>query len=165
LEQWKVIPAFPNYEVSNLGQVRNRNTGHILAQNINEYDVVFISIYKEGAQFKRSLARLVAKAFIPIPYPAYDTPINLDGDRWNNRVDNLVWRPRWFAVQYNRQFKSPIYEFHIPYPIGDQHTGESWANSFECARANGLLEKDVVRAILNRTEVWPTYQHFEVYGI
>ena len=28
-EIWKVIEGFPNYEVSNLGNVRNKKTGHI----------------------------------------------------------------------------------------------------------------------------------------
>ncbi len=30
MEEWKVYPEFPTYEVSNNGQVRNRKRGNIL---------------------------------------------------------------------------------------------------------------------------------------
>ena len=63
----------------------------------------------------------------------FDTPINLDGDRHNNRVENLTWRPRWFAIKYNQQFRHP-YENPIPARIMDLKTGEVSENSFQCAQ-------------------------------
>jgi len=103
----------------------------------------------------------VAKAFLPsVPGP-FDTPINLDGDRHNNRVENLAWRPRWFAVKYNQQFRHP-YEEPIDDPIMDDRTHEISPNSLECAKRYGLLEQDLVQSIMARTYVWPTYQRFIV---
>ena len=163
METWRTIPEFPNYEVSNHGQVANIVSGRIMALNMNQYDVVFVGLWDGGMQFKRSVPLLVARAFIPSPYLAYDTPINLDGDRWNNREDNLMWRPRWFAVKYNRQFRYP-YRRHIRFQIEDMATGEISANSLECAKRYGLLEEDLVDSISNRTYVWPTYQQFRALG-
>lgn len=160
MELWKVIPEFPNYEVSTEGRVRNRSTDKFMALNMNQYGVVFVGLFNRG-QHKKGVARLVAQAFIERNFPAYNTPINIDGDRWNNSVNNLAWRPRWFAVKYNRQFRV-LYEHHIPYPIQDIKTGETSIDSFECARLYGLLEKDVVQSIHNRTYTWPTYQQFRV---
>jgi hypothetical protein len=161
LERWKTIPEFPNYEVSSYGNVRNIVSNRLMALNMNQYGVVFVGVFHQGEQHKKSVPLLVANAFIPRKYPAYDTPINVDGDRWNNSITNLMWRPRWFAVKYNRQFRVP-YEHHIPFPIEDIKTGEISIDSFECARLYGLLEKDVVLSISNNTYAWPTYQRFRV---
>jgi hypothetical protein len=116
---------------------------------------------RDGIQHHRSVPLLVAKAFLPYVSGPFDTPINLDGDRLNNHVENLVWRPRWFAIRYNQQFKYP-YEQGIDAPIVDMKSGEISANSFECAKRYGLLEKDIVFSIVGRTYVWPTYQQFGV---
>ena len=163
METWRSIPEFPNYEVSNHGNVANLVTGHIMAQNMNQYDVPFVGLWDGGMQFKRSVPLLVARAFISQPYPAYDTPINLDGDRWNNHVNNLTWRPRWFAVKYNRQFRYE-YRNRIHFQIEDTGSGEISENSLECAKRYGLLEDEIVHAINNRTYVWPTYQQFKALG-
>lgn len=115
-----------------------------------------------GEQRHRSVPLLVAKAFLTPSEGPFDTPINLDGDRYNNRLDNLLWRPRWFAVKYNRQFRQRYYN-SIPKPIIDLKTGVISENSLGCAKEYGLLEEDVVLSIINRTYVWPTYQKFGVF--
>jgi len=160
-ELWKTIDLFPDYSVSNLGRVRSNTTERILSLNMNQYGVQQVGLMRNGTQYHRSVPLLVAKAFILQPSGPFDTPINLDGDRSNNRVENLVWRPRWFAVKYNRQFRYP-YENPIEMPLVDLKTGEISANSFECAKRYGLLEQDLVLSVLNRTYVWPTYQEFGV---
>ena len=159
IEQWKVIPAFENYSVSNLGRIKSEKSGRIMSLTVNQYGVVCIGMMRDGRQYHRSVPLLVAKAFLEPSFEAFDTPINLDGDRHNNRVDNLVWRPRWFAIKYNRQFRDP-YQFSIPNRVEDIKTGEISENSFECAKRYGLLEQDLVLSIFNRTYVWPTYQEF-----
>lgn len=169
-ELWEPIELFPDYEVSNWGRVRSRKwdeSGKILSVSPNQYGVMQVGLMRDGVQHHRSVPLLVAKAFLP-PFQkrkqswrAFDTPINLDGDRRNNLVTNLAWRPRWYAVKYNRQFRYP-YEHPIYQPIIDLETQEVTKNSFECAKRYGLLEEEVVMSILNRTYAWPTYQYFGV---
>lgn len=159
-EIWKPIRGF-NYAVSNLGRIRSEKSGRILALSQNQYGVVQVGLVRDGVQHHRSVPLLVAKAFVDNRFEAYETPINLDGDRLNNRADNLVWRPRWFAIRYNQQFRIP-YLHHIDRPIQDLKTGEISDSSIECAKRYGLLESDLVMSILNRTYVWPTYQIFGV---
>lgn len=160
-EQWKIIPSFPDYSVSDYGRVRTDKSGRILRCNQNQYGLLQVGLMHEGVQRHRSVPLLVAKAFLPeLPGP-FDTPINLDGDRHNNQVSNLMWRPRWFAVRYNQQFRHP-YENPINELIMDLESKEISQGSFECATRYGLLEKDLVLSILNRTYVWPTYQQFGV---
>jgi hypothetical protein len=160
-EEWKPIDRFPDYSVSNYGRVRTNKSERILRLNINQYGLLQVGLMHEGEQRHRSVPLLVAKAFIPQPSGPFDTPINLDGDRFNNHISNLAWRPRWFAVRYNQQFRYP-YENPIDSPIVDLKTGEISQNSMEAAKRYGLLEKDLVLSILNRTYVWPTYQEFGV---
>lgn len=103
---------------------------------------------------------MVAKAFIEKPYPQFDTPINLNGDRTDCRVENLAWRPRWFAIKYNQQFLTE----HAPMitnKIRNTKTGVISQNSWECSIRYGLLELDLYVSIYNRTYVWPLYVQFE----
>jgi NUMOD4 motif len=160
-EYWEPIELFPDYSVSNYGNVRSDKSGRFLALNDNQYGVLQVGLMRDGVQHHRSVTLLVAKAHLPSVGGPFDTPINLDGDRHNNRVENLLWRPRWFAIRYNQQFRWP-YENPILSPILDLKTGEVSENSLECAKRYGLLEKDVVLSILNRTYTWPKYQEFGV---
>jgi hypothetical protein len=115
-------------------------------------------------QCSRSIPRLVASTFLSPPTDIFNTPIQLDGDPENCRVDNLMWRPRWYAVKYKRQFEAR-YHRPIDEPIlaVDQH--EKFPNSFEAALRYGLLEEEVVLSILNNTPAWPTYQEFELVAM
>jgi hypothetical protein len=159
-ELWRKIPKFENYSVSNHGRIRNDVTDRIMALGENQFGVVKVGMMREGKQYDRSVSLLVAKAFLGEPrFETFDSAINLDGDRHNNHVDNLVWRPRWFAAKYNRQFREP-YKFPIPNKIEDMDSGEISENSWHCATRYGLLEQDLVLSIFNRTYVWPTYQQF-----
>lgn len=160
-EYWKTIDHFPEYSVSNFGKIRSNKSGRLLSMSPNQFGVVQVGLMKDGIQYHRSVPLLVAKAFLPIRQGPFDTPINLDGDRLNNHVDNLVWRPRWFAIKYNRQFRFP-YPDRIDRPIIDKKTGEVSNNSIDCAMRYGLLEEEIVISILTRTYVWPTYQEFQI---
>lgn len=160
-EDWREISNFPGYSVSSFGRIRADRSGRVLALNENQYGLLQVGLMRDGIQFHRSVPLLVASEFIPQPSSPFDTPINLDGDRTNNRVDNLVWRPRWFAIKYNQQFRQP-YDNPITLPIVDLKSGELYENSFDCAKKCGFLERDLVLSIINRTYVWPTYQEFGI---
>lgn len=162
VEEWVIISEFPKYEISTFGRLRRAKSGRLLAVYPNQYGVVCVGLMKDNhTQFHRSVPLLVARTFIPQPSKPFDTPINLDGNRYNNRVDNLMWRPRKFAIQYNRQFNDP-YMNPIDVPIRDVNTGKEYPNSYVCATTLGLLERDVVLSIMNHTYTWPTYQIFEI---
>jgi hypothetical protein len=163
-EEWKPIEYFEDYSISNYGRVRAEKSDRILRLSQNQVGLCCVGMMRRGEQRHRSVPLLVAKAFIPQPSDPFDTPINKDGNRFNNTVDNIVWRPRWFAVKYNQQFRHP-YENPILAPVYDLETEEISENSWECCKTYGLLEQDLVLSILNRTYVWPTYQQFGLYQV
>lgn len=168
MEEWCVVQGFPSYSVSNLGRVRsdihyrNGNSGRILELSKNPRGIVYVGMMKDGIQHKRSVALMVAHAFV---YTArsmtFNTPINLDGDRENNYACNLLWRPRWFARQYFAQFRGTPHA-RIPRPIMEVKTEQVYENSWTAALTHGLLDEEIFAATLSKTYVWPTYQRFEV---
>jgi hypothetical protein len=160
-EMWLEIKEFPDYRISNYGRVLNIYTDHIKIPTANQQGIPSVLLMRDRAQYRRAVARLVAEAFLP-PHqlPAFDTPINLDGDRSNNHVGNLLWRPRWFAVKYHAQLKvSPGYGDSMG-PIQDIDTGVVYANVRDAVTQCGLLERHVVVATLNGSGVFPTGQKF-----
>lgn len=158
MELWQDIAEFPMYSVSNRGLIVNNETGRILRLCTNNRGIVYVGLLRKGIQYKRSVTLLVANAFLPHPAsPAFDTPIHLDGDRTNNRYFNLTWRPMWFARKYHVQFPlSPS----VGVPIQELVTGEEFSSSFQATVKYGLLDNDILRSVIKRDAVWPTYQRF-----
>lgn len=158
---WAPVQDFPGYSVNTLGQVRKDSSGRILQTRLNQYGVPYVGLMRDSRQCIRSLPLLVATTFLPSPSNIFDTPINLDGDRTNCAVDNLMWRPRWYAIKYADQFEER-YINPIKAPIRAIESREVFNNSLEAACRYGLLEREVVMSVLNRTPTWITYQMFEL---
>lgn len=93
-EVWLPVPEYEGlYEVSNLGRVRNCQSGVILKQAVNRgYE--HVSLARDGRQSTKYLHRLVLLAFCGASHiPGADACHN-DGDRGNNRLTNLRWDTR-----------------------------------------------------------------------
>lgn len=162
--EWTFVPGFPGYSINTLGEVIRDETGRLLVPRYNQYGVPYVGLMRDLRQHIRSLPRLVAKAYLPEPNEIFDTPIQLDGDPGNCRVDNLMWRPRQYAVQYKRQFEIR-YDAPIEEPIREVNAREKFPNSLAAACRYGLLEREVVLSIVNNTCAWPTYQYFELVSM
>lgn len=161
--QWKEIDDFPGYSVSSTGSIRNDDSGRVLALQRNQRGVVNVGLVRDGLQHKRSVAVLVARAFLGDPEPpVFNTPIHLDGDTANNHVDNLMWRPRWFAMKYRRQVQRR--RPSVDKQIQELSTGHRFNSSLHAAMTFGLLDDEIRSAMVNRTYVWPTYQRFRIVG-
>ena len=98
-EQWKDIYFYDDnrekmfdyrgrYEVSTYGRVRNKKTGKLLKQEINNGGYLEVQLYDNGYVFR--VHRLVAYMFIPNPQnkPYVD---HFDTNKQNNHVNNLSW--------------------------------------------------------------------------
>lgn len=161
MQNWKRIPEFPSYSVSDAGLVRNDDTGRVLAIRRNPHGVYYVGLMKGKKQHVLSLARLVAEAFVSRPAQdrsgAFNNPIHLNGHKDDNHAHNLMWRPYWFAQKFQRQFREgPTTAF----PVLELGTQERYSCPFIAAMAFGLLEKEIISSALNRTWVFPTFQEF-----
>lgn len=159
LIQWRQIPNFSNYSVSSEGFVRNDESGRTMAMSVNQSGIVYVRLTKNCVQQARAVSLLVAAAFIQERLNAsFDCAINVDGDRFNNRAVNLVWRPRWFATKFFRQLDEAHFDDH--YPIEELNTLEYFDNPWDAAYKYGLLQADILLSVCNGTMVWPTRQKF-----
>lgn len=163
-EHWVEVEEFPGYSVSDKGRVRNDRSGRILVLTQNQYGVVKVGMSKDGKQHARSVALLVAQHHLEQPPDSlvFDTPINLDGDRFNNRVENLMWRPRWFAIKYHQQFTKEGARKGFKTPVQVLSTGEIYPDSMAAATRFGILAEDTVKSVMHNTYVFPTFQKFKL---
>lgn len=98
-EIWKDITEYPNYQISNLGNVRNIKTHRIMQPLYSKDGYQFIMLCKDGKTKNFRINRLVAEAFIPIPQTYLDKGFtketldidHVDFDRTNNFSTNLQW--------------------------------------------------------------------------
>lgn len=161
LTQWRPIRDFPGYSVSETGFVRNDEIGRIMTMLVNQHGVVNVGLTKNRTQYKRSVALLVAKAFLERhQLDAFDCPIHLDGDRCNNHAQNLAWRPRWFATKYYNQFHYD--HFDVDFPVEEMDIQEQFESPWHAAVRFGILQVDVMLSALNQVSVWPTMQRFRL---
>ena len=135
-EIWKRIEDYPNYEVSNLGNVRSID--HCTTQINNGTTVnsfykgkevsktpvgrgyLRVVLHKEGKSTGFLVHRLVGKAFIENPneYPCIN---HKDGNKKNNSVDNLEWCTYSQNMAYN-------YKIGISKPLQTDAQITAWSN-------------------------------------
>jgi len=159
-ERWAKLIRFPTYAISDRGRVINQKRETLVRPLINNTGVGVVGLIdSDGRHTTKSIALLVAETFIPRPDDRFDTPINLDGNRTNNVVENILWRPRPFAVMFNRQFRLPrFYTDRTPLEIVD--TGEWFSNVVAPVTRFGLIYSAIFVSCHNRTRVFPTEQRY-----
>lgn len=100
-EEWRDIEGFDGfYQVSNMGRVRSCCNSHgtrgkwkFRALSANHDGYLKVRLIKGSKDLTKRVHTLVAEAFIPNPND-YNTVNHKDGNKTNNRVDNLEWADR-----------------------------------------------------------------------
>ena len=66
-EIWKEIEGFDNYQISNLGRVKNIKFDRLVKPLLDNRGYIMVNLYKNGKMKRLLLHRLIAIAFIPNP--------------------------------------------------------------------------------------------------
>lgn len=125
-EEWKDIYVFnPKinaiehtiYAISNLGRVKNRNTGKIKDHSITKRGYHYVNLHLRGKRRMVSVARLVAEHFIQIPekytkmgYTMKNLVVDhiREDDQLKSRSDNSIHNLQWLTETENL-YKRTLY--------------------------------------------------------
>ena len=160
MEDWVPLLGYPGYSASTQGRIRNDRRERVLTVVQLPTTYGYVGLIKDGIQVKRSVSKLIGDTFLPKPpQPSFNTLTHFDGNLSNCCVDNLDWRPRWFAMKHTMQFRRelPIY----PDPVRELKTEEIFDNAWDAVFQFGLLYMDLILSIYNKTYVFPTMQTYE----
>lgn len=162
-EEWRTIIEFPGYQISDMGNIYNLRTRRLMRTNPNQFGnmKIWLTDYF-GQGHTRSVAMLVANAFVEQPNDMCTYLMVLDGDLSNIEASNLAWRPRWFAWKYTRQLKLPQPLHYKNLPVLNLLTGEEYESIIEAGMTNGELFYDIWESTYRGN---PLYPHGSVYEV
>ena len=158
---FKIITDYENYVVSNNGDVirleyRDKKGANrpfkLLKPNINEDGYASTTLRNDEGKKTFRIHRLVAREFIPNPENK-ETVNHIDGNKLNNRVENLEWNTREENMQHaykiglkksnNIMATSSKMKMCKPVKITVKETGESlyFLSARECSRHFGYSDR------------------------
>ena len=152
--EWRTICEYPDYSVSNCGDVRNERTGKVLKNRTVRNGYQIVTLCDDGGHHPCSVHRLVAKEFVENPRNC-NTVNHIDGDKSNNNVDNLEWCTQSENMKhaYRTGLQKPIpsqIEHSLSRaaekrkrPVRNIETGVCYPSIVECAEAEGIVHSAV----------------------
>lgn len=132
---WVKIKGFEDYSISDKGEVFSHRRNKLMSiwSKSGEYPRVTLS--KSGKEKTFTIHRLVAEAFIPNPYGKI-TVNHKDGNKNNNKVDNLEWNT--YSENQKHAIKNGL--AIVPHlGFGEQHP---------CSKLNNV-DIEMIRVLLN----------------
>lgn len=153
MPEWAQIEGFSRYWVNPLGEVLDNFHERLVNPNQVTGGALAVRLCgDEGGYHTLSVVRLVAVKFVDLdvdPYSVdpdlFNTPIQLDNDKYNVNAQNILWRPRAFAWRYTHQFKETE-RWYEQGPIFDYDTRVVFNNVMSVGINYGLLFKDIYDA-------------------
>ena len=167
---WSKIDGFPNYSVSNTGEVRNDRRGKLKSKKKIRDGYYAVDLYRDGVRTTVRVHRLVGECYVKNPH---DKPqINhKDGDKLNNDYRNLEWVTAKENVRHafdnglhtpSRSMlgkKNPNAGRHGK-PVRVIETGEVFNSITECERAINGNNRHICDCLSGRQKTHRGY-HFE----
>ena len=89
-EQWRSIDGYIIYQVSNIGRVRNANTGRIMKGTVSNHGYKIVNLRNDIGIKTFLVHRLVAQEFVDNPDDKFCVD-HIDRDKENNISSNLRW--------------------------------------------------------------------------
>lgn len=180
VEVWKTVPDFPNYEVSNFGNVRSKdrvserggNDARLRGMQLKTHNArgyKCVTLYS-GCRDKHKqigVHRLVALAFIPNP-DSYPCVNHKDENRENNRVENLEWCTHKYNSNYGTAIERRVKHQDWQSIAMKQSTQivqcekdgtpiKTWPSMMECERQTGMKSCSICLACQGKLKTYKGY--------
>ena len=147
-EIWKDCDSFPKYQVSNLGNIRNKKTKRLITPQQSKEGYMHVGLYKDHSnRVNVYVHRLVAEAFLD------GGGLNMDvdhilGNKADNRADRLVWVTRSENIKraFDSGLKHPI-SHPNSMPVKIVETDEVYPSLRSCAKAIGGDKKSIQKCL------------------
>ena len=95
MEEWKVVNDFENYEISNMGIVRNKLKHTVLKAHNRKDGYYSVKLCRKNFSQNKSIHRLVALHFVEnANHDKYNVIDHIDRNKQNNCATNLRWSTR-----------------------------------------------------------------------
>jgi len=135
-EEWKPVPGFPKYQVSNTGRVKSKQYGdwrEIATAKSEGYPL--IGPCRNGIRKHLRVNRLVLEVFVGPPPSEEHEAAHLNGIRHDNNIRNLVWATR----KENHQHKKG----HGTWPSGVRN-GRAKLNPQSVSELRAMRDKGTI---------------------
>lgn len=160
--EWRKIKDFPNFSVSDTGEIRNDKTGIIRKQQTKTDGYKIICLYCNGKRYTKNVHRIVLETFMPCEDQASLQVNHIDRNPANNNLSNL----EWVTQQENLALRNSIMlgvkqkrKVRVEYLDGriEHYTGIR-----ACSKAIGI-NKDVLVRHLKSQRLSQTFQAYFYY--
>lgn len=161
MANWKRIPDYNNYDISDDGEVRNNKTGRLLKTSQSRGGYLKVNLYADGTHKSAKIHRLVAENFLS---NQHDKPAinHINGDKTDNRAENLEWCT--YSENNRHAFRSGL--SYRPESSGVPkrrvmivETREIFNSVSDCARSIGVAEPSISGCLSGRRHMCRGY-HF-----
>lgn len=150
LESLRGVQGFTNYVVSDHGRVINTTTLKDCSMSTATGGDVRVNLMGPHQMHTRSVKKIVAQAWVPKPDEVtFDTAMILNGDRWDLRSENIVWRPRWYVMKWAQQWdlRQEVLREYTGRRVWNATRGFVYDSIVEAGIADGVLWEHILNAI------------------
>lgn len=160
VEQWRSVVGFEQYQVSDLGRIKNVCSGHILAGARTRYGYLQVRLRAKEGKIKNLLVhRLVAAAFHGLPGPG-QVCNHLSGVKTDNRAVNLEWCSRAQNNSHAARLglsrgplgeRNPNAKLRAEDVVEMRHLSSAGVGYSELGRRFGVSPSTALNAVIGRT--------------
>jgi len=111
--EWRAVKGFPNYVVSDTGEIKNVNTGKNIAICYSHNGYHRVTLWRDGEQYSLRLCRIVAAAFCDGYFDGAEVN-HKDENIENDCASNLEWVSHIDNMNYGTRTKRAAEKLSAP---------------------------------------------------